>query len=484
MTLQRIHATGSKVISYISIGESEDYRDYWNSSWIGRYPSWLGDLNPYWAGNYKVRYWDPQWQDIIFKRVDKIVLAGYDGIMMDIIDAYAYWANEMGEGPLDLRRKQMVDFVKEISRKAKAKNPAFMIIPQNGPEIAVDYLDAIDGQHKETTWYDDLGNPLVQYDDMVEQIYAMDNLVANGKFVLNVDYAPTQNRRCEIMSFDQDHGYTPAVGPISLDHIENFPTCTPSTQCVYSYGPWMPNCTTGSIYRLIKDKTPKICQGTPNITMSCIPCQSYTFTAWGACQPSGYQYREIAAETPAGCVGDPLTYQPCTYVPSCQYKYGDWGECSLAGIQSRQLTDTWPQGCQGTPNITQRCDFFCATQNSCKSVHGGNTSYNYRCDMLGNANMLSPFLCSCDVLCDPRVNTLSRRSDGAVQLTSCANSSCQNPVFSPDGTRILYNEFKGGFGNGPSALLILDLLSGNVSTITFGEQTAMTSGRVPGSAKG
>ena len=53
------------VICYMSIGEAEDYRYYWNSGWKARKPAWLVEENPHWKGNYVVKYWDADWQKII-----------------------------------------------------------------------------------------------------------------------------------------------------------------------------------------------------------------------------------------------------------------------------------------------------------------------------------------------------------------------------------------------------------------------------------
>ena len=52
------------LFAYISIGESEDYRYYWNSTWDANHdgipdanaPEWLDIENPDWDGNYKVKY--------------------------------------------------------------------------------------------------------------------------------------------------------------------------------------------------------------------------------------------------------------------------------------------------------------------------------------------------------------------------------------------------------------------------------------------
>ncbi|MFN8208813.1 MAG: endo alpha-1,4 polygalactosaminidase [Bacteroidales bacterium] len=83
------------VICYMSIGEAEDYRFYWQSSWNSERPAWLDAENPDWEGNYKVRYWDPGWKSIIYGSstayLDKILAAGFDGVYLDIIDAFEYF---------------------------------------------------------------------------------------------------------------------------------------------------------------------------------------------------------------------------------------------------------------------------------------------------------------------------------------------------------------------------------------------------------
>jgi cysteinyl-tRNA synthetase len=90
-------ANGGKrlVISYMSIGEAEDYRYYWQSGWDTGNPAWLDEENPDWEGNYLVKYWEPEWQGIIFGNdnsyTKKILNAGFDGVYLDIIEAYEYF---------------------------------------------------------------------------------------------------------------------------------------------------------------------------------------------------------------------------------------------------------------------------------------------------------------------------------------------------------------------------------------------------------
>jgi cysteinyl-tRNA synthetase len=90
-------ANGGKrlVISYMSIGEAEDYRYFWQTSWNTNKPSWLEAVNPDWPGNYKVKYWNTEWQDIIYGNdnsyLKKILNADFDGVYLDIIDAFEYY---------------------------------------------------------------------------------------------------------------------------------------------------------------------------------------------------------------------------------------------------------------------------------------------------------------------------------------------------------------------------------------------------------
>lgn len=92
----RQKANGGKrfVIAYMSIGEAEDYRYYWQNTWSINPPEWMGTVNPDWPGNYKIDYWNPEWKSIIYGNensyLHKILSSGFDGTYLDLIDAYEY----------------------------------------------------------------------------------------------------------------------------------------------------------------------------------------------------------------------------------------------------------------------------------------------------------------------------------------------------------------------------------------------------------
>ncbi|WP_346353111.1 endo alpha-1,4 polygalactosaminidase [Azotosporobacter soli] len=83
------------VLAYLSIAEAEDYRPYWQKDWKQSPPAWLVAANPDWVGNFKVRYWQSGWQQLLFgsrnAQLDRILSTDFDGAMLDVVDGYQYF---------------------------------------------------------------------------------------------------------------------------------------------------------------------------------------------------------------------------------------------------------------------------------------------------------------------------------------------------------------------------------------------------------
>lgn len=86
------------VVAYLSVGEAENYRPYWKSQWADQPPEWLETENKDWQGNYKVKYWHPGWQQLLYgsesSTLDQILRAGFDGAFLDVVDAYQYFIDK------------------------------------------------------------------------------------------------------------------------------------------------------------------------------------------------------------------------------------------------------------------------------------------------------------------------------------------------------------------------------------------------------
>jgi cysteinyl-tRNA synthetase len=165
------------VLAYMSIGEAENYRWYWPQ----RSSGWLGSENSEWRGNYRVRFWHPDWQAIIFEYTDRIIAAGFDGVYLDKVDEF----EEMGHGD------DMVEFVARISRRAKSQREDFLIVSQNGDALIPNpkFRQAIDGFAREDLFYgENADGERNSADSIRENIRRLKVLAAEGKPVFVVEY--------------------------------------------------------------------------------------------------------------------------------------------------------------------------------------------------------------------------------------------------------------------------------------------------------
>ncbi len=207
------------VLAYMSIGEAENYRFYWQDWWEPGNPHWLDEKNPNCAGNYKVRYWEPEWQAIIVDYMNKLLTAGFDGAYLDIIDAYEYYA-EQGR---PTAAQEMVDFVAAIRTWARGWDPDFFIFPQNAPELAgliPDYLQFVDGIGQEDIYYgyeeDDVMTPPAVTAELESHL---DIFRAANKLVLTIDYAATPVHIDDAYAQSQAQNYVPFVTVRELDQL-------------------------------------------------------------------------------------------------------------------------------------------------------------------------------------------------------------------------------------------------------------------------
>lgn len=215
--------SGEKLaISYMSIGEAEDYRYYWQDSWKADRPAWLEQENSNWPGNYKVRFWDPEWQRVIFgtpdSYLDKIMAAGFDGVYLDIIDAYDYFT-ERDRGSAE---DEMVEFVIAISEYAKQKKPGFLVFPQNAPELGArsDYMAAVDGIGVEGVYFGwDAPNVATSAEDTEWLEEQLARFVAAGKTVLTVDYASGEDDVAEAYRRARAQGFSSTVTDVDLGRL-------------------------------------------------------------------------------------------------------------------------------------------------------------------------------------------------------------------------------------------------------------------------
>lgn len=207
-----IQQNGTTVLAYISIGEASAFRSYWKKAWgkqtdgvlrvSSSAPVWLGRTpNPEWPESVKVRYWEEEWWTILKTRLDLIQKAGFDGVYLDIVDAYAYWGNEstyesesFRQGDPKSREEaalRMIELVERIADYTRNAQSSFQVFPQNAEGIFrydedESYLDTINGIGTEDLWFNE--DKRVDKEEVRYRLSYLKQVHQAGKTVLSVDY--------------------------------------------------------------------------------------------------------------------------------------------------------------------------------------------------------------------------------------------------------------------------------------------------------
>jgi len=219
------------VLCYMSIGQAENYRWYWQVDWPRNPPEWLDKADTTWAGDYWVKYWHPEWQGIIFgspeSYLDRIIEFGFDGVYLDRVDAYWYY-QELGR---ETASREMVDFILDFTDYARIKKPGFGVFPQNAEELGLlfpDYLKGMNGIGVEDLYYgyprDHEPSPA---DWSAEREAILDQWVAAGKLVLTIDYTARPEQIADAYQRALAHGYVPYVTDRSLGRLRINPGFEP-----------------------------------------------------------------------------------------------------------------------------------------------------------------------------------------------------------------------------------------------------------------
>ena len=221
------------VISYLSIGESEDYRaDYFTPEYLSEEaPEWLGAENKNWPGNRIVHFCHEGWQRTIlgdengrslYNSIEpsplyRLVELGFDGVYLDRADVYAEVTKECPDG-----ERKMVDFVARLAAHARKREPGFLVILQNAEELTrhARMLETIDALAKEDLFYgadhtQNLNKPAA----ITDALGRLKAVKASGRPVLVVDYLVAADKKADARKRIEREGFIPYIGPRDLGRL-------------------------------------------------------------------------------------------------------------------------------------------------------------------------------------------------------------------------------------------------------------------------
>ena len=213
------------ILCYISIGEAENYRYYWQSGWRMGTPNWLLWENKQWKGNFIIKFWDAEWKNIIYggdkSYLSRIIDAGFDGIYLDRVDVH----NEVTKYNPDARR-DMIAFVAEMAKVARQRKPGFFIVPQNAEELVTDegYMKVIDALGIEDLLYgansEGQRNSASEIRDRSE-LLKMARRAGKGVFIVEYLNKPADIERARNEIMTMEAGFIPyVVAPRDLGRIK------------------------------------------------------------------------------------------------------------------------------------------------------------------------------------------------------------------------------------------------------------------------
>ena len=241
------------LLAYIDIGQAEDYRTYWLSTWeaptetsIGS-PNFLLTFDPDgWSGNYPVAYWNLEWQNIWLGTngiIEKLAQFGFDGVYLDWVEGYD--DDKVREAALTQGRNpenEMMLFIQRIRDLGKSFNSDFLVVPQNAPYLLdadpAFYVSIIDALATEDTWFygeGDVpwGNPNagdLSGGERHAGDYSTANRIAQSKKyldlgipVFSVDYCISESNAEQTYINAYENGFIPLVTRVSLTNITETP---------------------------------------------------------------------------------------------------------------------------------------------------------------------------------------------------------------------------------------------------------------------
>jgi len=206
-------------ISYISVGEAENYRGYWDK--IKDNP-WVLDENPDWEGNFFVDVRDPEWRKLLIEEViPEIVNKGFQGLFLDTLDTAVYLEEKSAKkyaGSLEA----MATLVGNIHQAF----PKLMLLSNNGFEILEKIAPYLSGLIVEDI------NMMIDFEkdsyksvppeDRTYKIGILKPIMANyGLSVFNIDYVPQSNQKLirQVRRDSKRLGFKPYAAEANLADI-------------------------------------------------------------------------------------------------------------------------------------------------------------------------------------------------------------------------------------------------------------------------
>ena len=208
------------VIAYLSVGEVDTKRWHWPTEWRRKAPDWVGPENASWPGSRSVKYWNAEWQSLVWNGdhsiLSRILDIGFDGVFLDRMDAYGDWGSSAEA------MEAMADLVIALGEKARAQNPEFILMMQNAEALLPHehLVAAIDAHSKESLLTGLSGpNSLNREQDVEWSLGYLRPLQDTGVPTFDTEYLPDESVRPSLKARLAELAFVPFFAEPSLSSL-------------------------------------------------------------------------------------------------------------------------------------------------------------------------------------------------------------------------------------------------------------------------
>jgi uncharacterized protein (TIGR01370 family) len=207
---------GTQAVVYLSVGEVEPYRDWYNDGRVST--DWILGHNPDWDSFY-INANETGWQDLMIEIAAEYLAQGFDGIFLDTVDTVDLFP-DTESGMIELIARLRENFPDAIL----VQNRGFTIL-----DDTVDLIDAVMFEDLSTTY--DFDNNTYEQINPEENQELIDSLVEfhedTGLVVLALDYVDPEGAEAiqateSAREIAQSYGFISYIAEITLQEIPDY----------------------------------------------------------------------------------------------------------------------------------------------------------------------------------------------------------------------------------------------------------------------
>lgn len=206
------------LIAYVSVGEAEDYRFYWEGI---KDAAFVVGENPDWKGNFYVDVRSLEWQQLIVEQViPRLQQAGFQGVFLDTLDTAEFLESKDPQKYAG-SKAAMIELVKAIH----SRYPELLLVSNNGFPLLEELALYLSGVLAEDIFmmpdFANGGYRKVPAAEREYKIAVLKKIQALGRPVFNIEYASPKDKAAIRVCLRQSRrlGFKPYVAEKNLSAI-------------------------------------------------------------------------------------------------------------------------------------------------------------------------------------------------------------------------------------------------------------------------